>query len=455
MNRAMVSKSTEVVPMRQKHKRVKAVRIYNICFIHTLTKKRKSASVRRKPSRTPPAEPLEFSRPVETEDKSSTPSKKKKSEPFVREDVPHTGVADRFAAPEPTSVPRRRKREPESPGTWGQVDRHSSYVPKSYTKDSPPSEPTYKPRPQDFDTLVPDDFERSVHPEPVKGLPSEFTSPPLMPGLVDSVVDVLGPHATPTPIQGLALKHVLYPWKTKEEAETMPWREFLLASETGSGKSLAYMLPMLQDLKTSELASADSNVKESKRAYSPRAIVLAPTHELSRQLSATAKSLLHNIKMRVLCASQANVPSASKQNVSASRMSAMFENVNMEDAGGLYRHRARPIDVLVGTPNKVMEMVRGHGWDWDARKENEAHAREAQEKGIQNTRKPFVVGEPEVDLHRVEWVVVDEADVLFGEYRTYASRSMKLTFSRPRLPKAHPPSAGGYCPCSWTASFRS
>ena len=121
-----------------------------------------------------------------------------------------------------------------------------------------------------------------------------------MPGLLDSVVEVLGPHATPTPIQGLALKHLVYPWKTKEDAEQMSWREFLLASETGSGKSLAYMLPMLQDLKASELSSENPGAhdrRDSKLHYNPRAIVLAPTHELSRQLASTAKTLLHNIKL--------------------------------------------------------------------------------------------------------------------------------------------------------------
>ncbi|KAF7796074.1 hypothetical protein EIP86_007245 [Pleurotus ostreatoroseus] len=365
------------------------------------------------PTRRRLAEPLEISRPnrVERKARETRPKvgakEKNKREAFVRENVPHSEAKDTLEASTSRAPPPRRRKESEARGTWTAADKLALPAPAEPPTDSPTEHRSSYDRPQDFDTLVADDFERSVRSEPVKGLPSEFTSPPLMPGLVDSIVDVLGPHVTPTPIQGLAIKHVLYPWKTKEEAETMPWREFLLASETGSGKSIAYMLPMLQDLKASELASAEADdaaeTKDSKRAYNPRAIVLAPTHELSRQLSGTAKSLLHNIKLRVLCASRANV--SSRQNVTASKMSAMFED--LDGVSGTHAPKARPIDVLVGTPNKVLEMIRGHGWDWEVRKRSEENADE------RHPRKPFVVGHPELGLRRVEWVIVDEADVLF------------------------------------------
>jgi ATP-dependent RNA helicase MRH4, mitochondrial len=70
---------------------------------------------------------------------------------------------------------------------------------------------------------------------------------------------------------------------------------------------------------------------------------------------------------------------------------------------------SKPVDVLVGTTSKVLEMVRGHGWNWDKVLQE---SKESSDSFSQ--RKKFVVGEPEVGLERVEWVVVDEADVLFG-----------------------------------------
>jgi ATP-dependent RNA helicase MRH4 len=86
--------------------------------------------------------------------------------------------------------------------------------------------------------------------------------------------------------------------------ETKRYKEFLLASETGSGKSIAYLLPMLQALKLSEarrLAAGDAEATPaSKRGLNPRVLVLAPTHELAGQLTTAAKALLHTVKLRVL-----------------------------------------------------------------------------------------------------------------------------------------------------------
>jgi len=85
-----------------------------------------------------------------------------------------------------------------------------------------------------------------------------------------------------------------------------------------------------------------------------------------------------------------------------------------------------PVDILVGTPMKILEMVHGRGWD---RKEVEDEADEEVHTGAEEeeaAKKPRrgrdkMVGfgkwrsKPELGLANVEWVVVDEADVLFGE----------------------------------------
>ena len=95
-------------------------------------------------------------------------------------------------------------------------------------------------------THIPAEFDFSATPEAPHALPSAFSSPPLSSGLLQSVHDVLGPNAHPTPIQSLSLKHLFV------TPSLDSYRRFLLASETGSGKSLAYLLPMLHDLKTAE-----------------------------------------------------------------------------------------------------------------------------------------------------------------------------------------------------------
>jgi ATP-dependent RNA helicase MRH4 len=204
---------------------------------------------------------------------------------------------------------------------------------------------------------------------------------------------MLGPTAGPTPIQALSLKHLF------ATPSTDTYRRFLLASETGSGKSLAYLLPMLQDLKATEHLR--------RRCTGPRALVLAPTHELARQLAGFGKALVHHDRLRVQSASRANVASGSKARVSAAKMANTFTGEVAE--GGEFEVRpgagaGHAVDVLVGTPSKLLEMARGNGWDKEFGEGEEAR------------RRKWVVGRPEVSLSDVEWVVVDEADVLFGAH---------------------------------------
>jgi ATP-dependent RNA helicase MRH4, mitochondrial len=337
-------------------------------------------------------------------------------QPFERDSVPHKDARDKT---KDSKVIRQRR--PDS--SVRQPDRKSAYAPrdrfgvrKGKDATSPPSPmqlpPALRlsvdgpnrntpPKPPKVENPLINEFDMNTKAESNHALPSEFTSPPLMEGLLSSVEDALGAIAKPTPIQALSLRHLFSPPR-----EPAKWRQYLLAAETGSGKSLAYMLPMLNDLKTSELAgTAPENSTENGKQtmYNPRAIVLAPTHELSRQLSATAKSLLHNIKLRVICASRAN--NSHPARVTTSKLSTQFSDEPTES--GPIRGGFKPVDVLVGTPTKLLDMVRGHGWNWDK-------AVEDYDELGQRLRRKFVVGEPEVGLHRVEWVIVDEADVLFG-----------------------------------------
>lgn len=260
----------------------------------------------------------------------------------------------------------------------------------------------------------------------IGALPNAFTSPPLLPGLLNSVQDVIGADATPTPIQALSLKwlfdqRISYASTADPQSTsaTPEWRQFLLASETGSGKTLAYLLPMLQDLKQAELRGEwPRETPGPRRALDPRALVLAPTHELARQLAGSAKSLLHEVKLRVSCASRANTASSPRP-----------AEVEIDDVDGAGEFEVRqsqrsghPVDVLVGTPMKVLEMARGRGWELLREQEQEQiRGRDKIRRGkslagvVGTGSLKWRRGRPELGLANVEWVVIDEADVLLGK----------------------------------------
>lgn len=253
------------------------------------------------------------------------------------------------------------------------------------------------------------------------GLPKNFKSSPLLPGLLQCLHELIGENAKPTAIQALSLKHLI-----KQRNSDSRWIECLLASETGSGKSIAYLLPLLQDLKRTELESQASS-RKSSRPLNPRALVLAPTHELSRQLAGFAKKLSHIVKLRVMCASRANVPSTAKEKGTASKMKRLMEGVDHNDGAEIFipgnGRASRPVDLLVGTPMKMLELERGRGWNWEQRareralrintKDGVAGQDSLQEASAVDLGRKFWVDEPEMGLENVEWVIVDEADVLF------------------------------------------
>jgi ATP-dependent RNA helicase MRH4 len=185
---------------------------------------------------------------------------------------------------------------------------------------------------------------------------------------------------------------------------------------------------LLQHLKQAELADKDLPPpvpQQHRRPLNPRGIILSPTHELSRQLSGFAKSLLHEVKLRVLCASQANVKSYKQKDSTASKMASLFQDTESDSTGTFEVSKSNhPVSLVVGTPMKLLEMVRGRGWD---RKEESEEKEQEEEIDDENSPKPRrgrdkVVhfgkwrSKPELGLANVEWVIVDEADVLFGAF---------------------------------------
>jgi superfamily II DNA/RNA helicase len=104
----------------------------------------------------------------------------------------------------------------------------------------------------------------------------------LWPPVVDSLTQELKLES-PTPVQVIAIPALLkYP----------PQHVCFLAA-TGSGKTLSYALPLLQTLKQN-----DELERPSKR---PRLLILAPTRELTLQITQVVKRLSHALKFSTTC----------------------------------------------------------------------------------------------------------------------------------------------------------
>lgn len=221
--------------------------------------------------------------------------------------------------------------------------------------------------------------------QPTLPMASSFKSFPLLPGLVKCLESTLGPNSRPTPIQSLSLNH-FFPSSKDMLAPDAPLSltSTLLASETGSGKSFAYLLPVLHSLKTREMEHTQP--AESSHRIRPRAIVLAPTHELCRQLSAYSKGLSHDVKLRTVCLS----------NPSRQRPQAFG------DPDDVVNTPPRPVDIVVATPSKIAHIAA-----LEIKTDQESPS-------VASRTKSAAITQPRISFEAVEWVVIDEADVLFG-----------------------------------------
>jgi len=67
----------------------------------------------------------------------------------------------------------------------------------------------------------------------------------------------------------------------------------LLASQTGTGKTLAYLLPIVHNIKYDE-----KHLAQGIHAFRPRALILVPSRQLASQVHRVAKSIAHQAKFR-------------------------------------------------------------------------------------------------------------------------------------------------------------
>mmetsp|Transcript_3001 Transcript_3001/g.6189 ORF Transcript_3001/g.6189 Transcript_3001/m.6189 type:complete len:883 (-) Transcript_3001:165-2813(-) len=196
--------------------------------------------------------------------------------------------------------------------------------------------------------------------------------------------------AGPTAVQSMAIPEILAgcrdrmagaEGKGRRDAAVPPARSVAFAAATGSGKTLSYLLPVVQSLKAQEMmavemastawesyvdgsgggasvstSSSSSSEEEDtalpaspssqlqrqreealstlRRPRRPRALLLAPTRELARQILSVLKSLSHRAKISSLLL------------------------VGGDDYGSQRKRlSAKPVDVVVGTPGRIRKHV--------------------------------------------------------------------------------------------------
>jgi len=167
---------------------------------------------------------------------------------------------------------------------------------------------------------------------------ASFAALGLSPTLVNALQTSLS-ITTPTPIQAHAIPTL------------MQGCSALLAANTGGGKTLAYLLPIIHQLKR------DESLGIRTRLQRPRALIVVPNRELAVQILSVAKSLSLQAKFRSF---------ASTGFIPLHKLSRALQN---------------PIDLLVLTPGRL----------------------------------DFLVKSSRISLTDVRYLVIDEADTIMSE----------------------------------------
>src|SRR3546814_8424285 len=117
---------------------------------------------------------------------------------------------------------------------------------------------------------------------------------------------------TPTPIQAQAIPALLQ------------GRDMLGLAQTGTGKTAAFALPILQRL---------AEMKDNPAPKSVRALILAPTRELAVQIGDSFKTYGRNLRLR---------------------HAVILGGVPQ---GPQVRARSRGVDILIATPGRLMDLL--------------------------------------------------------------------------------------------------
>ena len=119
-------------------------------------------------------------------------------------------------------------------------------------------------------------------------------------------------HIVPTPIQARAIP------------ELLAGRDVLGIAQTGTGKTAAFALPLLQQL---------SRKRGNGRARGPRALILAPTRELAIQIGEEFRGYGKHLRLR---------------------HTVIFGGVSQKPQVGAL---SRGIDILIATPGRLLDLM--------------------------------------------------------------------------------------------------
>jgi superfamily II DNA/RNA helicase len=140
------------------------------------------------------------------------------------------------------------------------------------------------------------------------------------------------------------------PIQRKVIPEILNRKSIIVLSETGSGKTLSYALPICSKIKMKE----DDGI-QNKMKGAPYALIVAPTRELATQIYGVFKGISHHTKLRV-------------RELTGGDSNAKMKSVAQQT-----------YEVLIATPSRIKSALR----------------------------------HKELNLNQLQYVIFDEADQLF------------------------------------------
>ncbi|KAF7553074.1 hypothetical protein G7046_g7199 [Stylonectria norvegica] len=109
------------------------------------------------------------------------------------------------------------------------------------------------------------------------------------PNFLRAIIDDLG-YDTMTPVQAKTINPAL------------KGTDIVAQAKTGTGKTIAFLLPLLQRMVEEDPSLAGKQARRAARADDIRGIVLSPTRELAEQIAAEARRLVQHTGLVVQCA---------------------------------------------------------------------------------------------------------------------------------------------------------
>lgn len=138
-----------------------------------------------------------------------------------------------------------------------------------------------------------------------------------MPNPFRTFEDLASPAYNLNPVLYDNLKAAKYNTPTPVQMQSIPimlkGRDVMSCAPTGSGKTMAYLLPILQDLKK----------PEKKTSY--RALIIAPTRELVQQIAREASHLSQGTKLRINVLTKATAADKSQAPESKQKFGKLFK----------------------------------------------------------------------------------------------------------------------------------